>query len=64
MWPMFSHVSIDEQEEATRVEELSDENSIGNGGKLLTIGVFSYPCDQLDNDRFQNQVDSNDDKSY
>tara|TARA_B110000285_G_C15001185_1_gene551518 strand:- start:622 stop:771 length:150 start_codon:yes stop_codon:yes gene_type:complete len=45
---MLCHVSIYQQQQQTRVEELSNENNVGNGCQLLRVGVFSdpfYTCD-------------------
>lgn len=61
-WLMLSHVSIDQQDQDTSVEELGNEHSIGNGSKLLTVGVLSHPGDSFDDHSLQNQVDGDDDE--
>jgi len=59
---VLCHVSVDKQDQDTSVEELSGEDSVGDGGQLLTVCVFSNPGNSLDDHGFENQVHSDDDE--
>ena len=61
---MLSHVSVDQQNQDTGVEELGGKHSVGNGGQLFTVGVFSYPGYSMDYHIFENQVDRDDDEGH
>ena len=61
-WWMLFEVAIDQQEKDTCIEELSIENTVCDGCKLLRVGVLTDPDDESDDDLLQDQVDSNDDK--
>lgn len=56
---MFSHVSIYEKQKQTRVEELSNENNVGNRCQLLRVSVFSDPFNTFDNKDLQKLVNDN-----
>jgi hypothetical protein len=56
---VLSQVGIDQWKEQTSIEELGNEDTIGNGGKTLTIGILSYPGNGSNDDFLQNGVESN-----
>jgi hypothetical protein len=58
---MFRQVCIDQRKEQTSIEELSNEDTIGNGGKTFTVSVLTYPSNGTNNDLLKNGVESNDD---
>lgn len=60
LWIMLCHISINQQEKETRIEELSKKHTICNTGQLLGFGVLFHPSDQTNNCNFQNLIKSND----
>lgn len=60
---LLTQVSVDQDEKDTSVEELGDEDTVGDRRQSLTERVLSDPCDQGDNDLLQDQVESNNDRS-
>lgn len=57
---MFSTIRVDHYKEKTCVEELSNKDSICNGCKSLTVGVFTDPCNEFDGDYLKDLVEAND----
>lgn len=57
---MLSHIRIYKQQQYTCVEELSNEHTIRDRCKLLTLGVMLYRLNQLYNQQFQDGVHSDD----
>jgi hypothetical protein len=55
---MLCHVGIDEQEQNTRIKELSDEHTIGNVGQPHTVRVMPNRLYQIDDNFLKNQIDS------
>lgn len=58
---VFSHVTVDQQQQDTSVEELSDEHSVRDGCQLLTVGLLADPLNTFDDDVLQNGVDDDND---
>jgi len=60
-WWMLSHIGIYQNEEETCVEKLGKEYSICNGGKSLTVSIFTYPGDKTNDDFLEDCVECNND---
>ena len=60
---MLGGLGIDEQEQEACVEKLGVEYTVGDGGLLLTLGVFPDPVNQVDDNQLQNDVYPDDDES-
>lgn len=63
IWLMLGHVTVDNEEEQTSVEELGVEHSVSNRSELLRVCVLSYPSNERNNGVLEDQVDSNNDES-
>ena len=59
----ISEVRIDKKQQDGSVEELADEDAVGDFGQLLRMRIIAYPCDQLNSDISNNHVDHDDDAS-
>lgn len=55
---LFSHVSIDKQEQETGVEDSSKEDGHHYKGHLGGLCVTANPIDNFDNQHFKNDVDT------
>ena len=59
---MLSQISIDNQDEDARVEELSKEDSLSNQSLLRWNCGLAYPFNQLDDNQFEGHIHTNDDE--
>lgn len=59
---MLSHICIYKKEYKTCIQELCNENTICNLREHLRLGIISNRGDELDNQGFKNQVESNNDE--
>jgi hypothetical protein len=57
---LLAHVGIDEQQKKGGVEELHDEDSVGDQSGLFRLGVLTDVDDQLDDEHTEDEVDSDD----
>lgn len=55
---LFSEVSIDQEQKHSSVEELDNENTIGNQLSLLRFSVLTKIDDKLDDDKSEYIVDT------
>ena len=60
---MLTEVGIDKQKKNTSVEELGDEDHVGNRGKSLTVSVLTNPLDQFNDEHFENCVNNDNEES-
>lgn len=56
----FGEVSLDEEQDQGGVEELSKEDTVGDLGQHLRVGVVPDPGDETDGQRGQQGVDNDD----
>jgi hypothetical protein len=59
---LIFQVSIDQQDQETGVEELSIEHTVGNQGLLFRFSVLTDPETELNDNSFENNVHSNNNK--
>ena len=59
---MLGDVGIDEQEQETSIEELGDEDTIGDGSEALTVSILLDTLNQLNDDGLESNIDSDDDE--
>jgi hypothetical protein len=57
---LLAHIGVYEEEEKSGVEELHDEDSVGDEAGLLGLGVLANVDNELDNEDTEDHVDNDD----
>jgi hypothetical protein len=60
---VLGQVSVDEQQQDTSVEELSNEDSVCDGSKLLRACILTDPGNSLDDNCLQHDVNGDNNES-